>query len=536
MGPARWQEVGLQPGASTGGYTVLYRSPFRSIYIGEDIDYQGGFMNLNDYLLETAEDDRIAIITSQAQHSYKELRDVTASVVSLLRSNGVQSGDRVGVLGENSLFWVASYLAILKIGAVAVPFATVSTVEDLRTKENFVQCKAFCVDQRSYRRFSGAFEVDLPFIFDDTLKLCVNESGPVSPPVDNLDKDVALMFTSGTTGKPRAVRVTDRNIRANTESIIEYLGLDRDQRILVVLPFYYCFGASLLHTHLRVGGSLVLCNTFAYPETALDMIEQTACTGFAGVPSTYQTLLRNTSFPRRGLKTLRKIQQAGGKLPVVFIKELMAAQPEAQIYVMYGQTEATARLSYLPPELLESKLGSIGLGIPGVRLSVLNEAGYPVKPGEVGEIMAWGENVSPGYMDEPEASAEKFSSGYLHTGDLATVDEDGFIYVVDRKSDFIKCLGHRVSSQEVEADVMQIPEVVSAAAIGVTDEIQGEAIVVFATVKKNTTLTQNDIIAYCRQHMARHMVPKEVIFIDSLPLNAHGKVVKAKLKEMLGVH
>jgi long-chain acyl-CoA synthetase len=499
-----------------------------------DIDYQEGFMNLTDYLLETAEDDRIAIITTQAQYNYKELKEATLSIMVRLLSGGVQSGDRVGILGENSLFWVASYLAILKIGAVAVPFATVSTVEDIRAKQEFVKCKVFCIDRRTYRRFSGAFEASLPFFFDDGLELGGEWNGLASPSVDNMDEDVALMFTSGTTGKPRAVRVTGRNILSNTESIIGYLKLDREQRILVVLPFYYCFGASLLHTHLRAGGSLVLCNSFAYPETALDMIEQTACTGLAGVPSTYQTLLRNTSLPRRGLKTLRKVQQAGGKLPVVFIKELMTALPESQIYVMYGQTEATARLSYLPPELLEAKLGSIGRGIPGVYLSVLNEAGNPVKPGEVGEIIARGENVSPGYLDEPEASAEKFGSGCLHTGDLATVDEDGFIYVVDRKSDFIKCLGHRVSSQEVEADVLQIPEVVSAAAIGVPDEVQGEAIVVFATVKKNTALTQDDVIAYCRQHMARHMVPKEVIFIDSLPMNAHGKVVKSKLKEMIG--
>jgi long-chain acyl-CoA synthetase len=489
-------------------------------------------MNLTDYLLEHVEDDRVAIITTKGRYTYRELKEATLALASNLESIGVQHGDRVGLLGENSLFWVASYLAILRIGAIAVPFATVSTEEDIRTKQNFVRCKIFCVDRHSHRRFSGALEGDLPLVFEDVLNNRETLRQPVSSYDGDPDEDVALMFTSGTTGKPRAVRVTAGNIQANTDSIIEYLQLDQEQRILVVLPFYYCFGASLLHTHLRVGGSLVFCNTFAYPETGLDMIEREECTGIAGVPSTYQTLLRNSSLPRRGLKSLRKVQQAGGKLQVVFIKELMAALPEAQIYVMYGQTEATARLSYLPPHLLETKLGSIGRGIPGVRLSVINENGDPVTSGEVGEIMAWGKNISPGYLEEPEASAEKFCSGYLRTGDLATVDEDGFIYVVDRKDDFIKCLGHRVSSQEIESNVLQIPDVVSAAAIGVPDDIQGEAIVVFATLRKKATITVEDVIAHCRQNLARHMVPKEVVFIDALPMNAHGKVVKAKLKEI----
>ena len=248
------------------------------------------------------------------------------------------------------------------------------------------------------------------------------------------------MFTSGTTAKPRAVRITHRNIQANTSSIIEYLDLSADDRMLAILQFYYCFGASLLHTHLRVGGSLALANSFVYPEVVLDLMVAAECTGFAGVPSTYQTLLRNSTFPKRQIQSLRKVQQAGGKLQTVLIQELVQAVPNGQVYVMYGQTEATARLSYLPPELLKTKLGSIGRGIPGVTLRVMNESGTEINPGEVGEIYAWGDNVSPGYLDDPEASAQKFVDGVLHTGDLATVDEDGFIYVVDRKADFIKVL------------------------------------------------------------------------------------------------
>jgi acyl-CoA synthetase (AMP-forming)/AMP-acid ligase II len=390
-----------------------------------------------------------------------------------------------------------------------------------------------CVDRRSYGKFAASFEAEARLIFDEVLKAEAPSAWMETGSTFDNQQDAALMLTSGTTAYPRAVRVTHRNIQANTDSIIQYLDLTSQERILVVLPFYYCFGTSLLHTHLRVGGTVVICNTFAYPETALDLLDAAQCTGLAGVPSTYQTLLRNTTFAQRKLNSLRKIQQAGGKLQVVFIRELIQALPHAQIYVMYGQTEATARLSYLPPELLGTKIGSIGKGIPGVSLRVLDEAGQDVHPGEVGEIYAWGDNISPGYMNDPGASAEKFVNGALRTGDLATVDEDGFIYIVDRKADFIKSMGHRVSSQEIEARILEIPEVVAAAAIGEADELQGEAIKVFVTLKSGVSLAEEDVIDYCRRQMARHMVPKQVVVVDSLPMNAHGKVIKSALRSLV---
>ena len=183
------------------------------------------------------------------------------------------------------------------------------------------------------------------------------------------------MFTSGTTASPKAVRLTHGNIQANTDSIIESLGLRGDDRILVILPFFYCYGASLLHTALRLGGRLVLCNSFVFPETALDLLEREECTVFAGVPSSFQLLLRASTFAQRALPSLRLIQQAGGKLSPVLIEELLTATPAAQLFVMYGQTEATARLSIIAPDKLAEKPGSIGKGIPGVTLRVLDEAG-----------------------------------------------------------------------------------------------------------------------------------------------------------------
>ena len=283
------------------------------------------------------------------------MRDASARVAAELIAAGVQPTDRVGIFGNNSLFWLASYLATLKLGAVAVPFATALTAEAIREMQAFVGCRVMCAEQRVYRRFVGAFGESQPVIFDNVLDSVGAKAWPVSEAID-LTSDAALMFTSGTTAQPRAVRITHRNIQANTNSIIDYLALDANERIGVILPFYYCFGTSLLHTHLRVGGTLVVSNQFVYPETTLDLMEATDCTGFAGVPSTYQTLLRNSTFPRRELKSLRKVQQAGGKLQTVLIQELIGAVKHGDVYVMYGQTEATARLSYLPPPVARSQV------------------------------------------------------------------------------------------------------------------------------------------------------------------------------------
>ncbi len=488
-------------------------------------------MNTADYLLESASDSHIALIANKTHFTYRELREASARLAGELLAAGIRPADRVGIFGNNSLFWIAAYLATLKLDAIAVPFATTLPLESIGAMQSFVKCKVMCAERKVQRRYATALPEGLPFIFDDILQ----GPGPMTWPSTSgtvPDQDAALMFTSGTTSKPRAVRITHRNIQANTDSIIGYLNLTHDDRIMVILPFYYCFGTSLLHTHLRVGGTLVLSNQFVYPEPVLDVMEAAACTGFAGVPSTYQTLLRNSTFPKRQIQSLHKVQQAGGKLQSVLIEELIQAVPAGEVFIMYGQTEATARLSYLPPKMLATKLGSIGRGIPGVTLRVINEDGAEVKPGEVGEIYAWGDNISPGYLDEPEASAQKFVNGVLHTSDLATVDEDGYLFVVDRKADFIKSFGYRVSSQQVEGSIMELPDVVAAAVIGEPDLVRGEAIKAFVVIRSGSSITPNDVIAHCTERLTNYMVPKDVVVIDHLPINAHGKVVKNELRKM----
>jgi acyl-CoA synthetase (AMP-forming)/AMP-acid ligase II len=487
--------------------------------------------NTSDYLLAEGVPDAVALVEPGGRYTYAQLRIAAAKLAAELAALRMPPGSRVGLLGINSFFWTAAYLAVMKLEHVAVPFSDKLMAADLRRNTDIVGCAAVFADRRSVRRFAAAFADGIPVLTDECLGSSREHVWPAPTAIDP-GRDAILMFTSGTTSRPKAVRATHGNIQANTNSIIEYLGLSSDDRGLVILPFYYCYGASLLHTHLRRGGSLVLCNSFAFPETALDLLEREECTVFAGVPSSFQLLLRASTFKQRKLPSLRLIQQAGGKLPPVLIEELLTAKPTAKLFVMYGQTEATARLSYLPPAKLLEKLGSIGKGIPGVGLRVLNENAEPVLPGEPGEIYATGANISPGYYEDPDGSALKFTPYGLRTGDLAVVDDDGYIFIVDRRDDFIKSWGHRVSSQEVEAAALRMPQVVSAAVIGVPDEEAGEAVTLFVTVQPGAGITSGDVLDVCHQHLPKHMVPRAVLILDVMPLTASGKVAKRQLREV----
>lgn len=498
--------------------------------IAEDVKLMKN-QNTSDYLLAHGAAHDIALVDAGRRYTYGDLRSAAATLVADPAVRQLPAGSRIGILAPNSFFFIAAYLAVMKSGHVAVPFSDKITPQDVRRNLDLVGCRTVLFDRRLGRRFAGAFEGDVTLITDEVLDSGRETAWPEAVGCDP-DADAALMFTSGTTSRPKAVRVTHRNIQANTDSIITYLGLRGEDRVLVVLPFFYCYGASLLHTHLRVGGRVVLLNSFTFPEAGLDLLEREECTVFAGVPSSFQLLLRAASFITRELPSLRLILQAGGKLPPVLVEELLGAKNSAQLFVMYGQTEATARLSYVPPEILRKKPGTIGRGIPGVELRVLGEDGRPAAPGERGEIYARGENVSPGYFGDAEASVAKFTPQGLRTGDLAVVDEDGYIFIVDRRDDFIKCWGHRVSSQEVEACALRVDHLVSAAAVGVPDLEAGEAITLFVTARPDTEVTPEQVLAACREHLPKHMVPRTVNVVDALPLNANGKVAKSTLREL----
>jgi long-chain acyl-CoA synthetase len=485
----------------------------------------------------------VAIIDHDGRtYTYEQLLRASAHVARVLEEHGAGLGERVFLIADNSFFWVASYLGCLRAGAVAVPQPPTATPEDVVALRARVSPRAAIVQGKRHARLVEAL-AGLPTLVDappsvpgdvlcfDPGSFSGTERGRVAPAAGGL---AALMFTSGSTGSPRGVMVSHDNLAANTASIASYLELTSADRAMAVLPFHYCFGASILHTQLMVGGSLVIDNRFMFVDKVLQRMQDLGCTTFAGVPSHFQILLRKSKLKAMKLPALRCVQHAGGKLSDLLVRELAATIAPAKVFGMYGQTEATARLSYLPPSLIDSKLGSIGRGIPGVVLRVLDDAGAPVSPGQVGEIVAAGKSIAAGYWNDAEATSTTFAGGVLRTGDLATVDAEGFIFIVDRRSDFLKCGGNRTSSRVVEDAVLQLGDVVEAAVIGVPDDLLGEAPIAFVVP---TTLGDATLGTRLRDHCAKvltdELVPKEFIVLEALPRTPSGKVSKPDLRALL---
>lgn len=501
-------------------------------------------LNAADFLLAGKQKNRVALTGSDGDYTYGHLQSGASEFAARLFDAGCNKGDRVLLIGSNSFHWAAAYLGTLKAELVCVPLPAKLSAEELKYYIDTTEPRAAFVNLSLLAKCGEAlagtaitvFCEDPPgrhgwFQFAQT-----PAGGPPSPVAaeTKLYPDLAaLMFTSGSTGRPRGVMVSHSNIVANTKSIIASLHLSEHERMMTVLPFHYCFGASLLHTYLRVGGRLVLDNRFTYPEVVLENMAQQRCTSFAGVPSHYQILLRNSSLTRKRLPHLRTLLQAGGHLAPPFVHQLHETLPQARIFIMYGQTEATARLACMPPEMLATRPGSIGKAITGVRLSILKASGEEAATGEIGEIVAEGENVTHGYWRAPEESSATFRNGKLYTGDLATMDKDGFLYVVDRAREFVKCGGTRISCRQIEDRLLECEELLEAAVIAVPDDVLGEAARAFVVPRQEPfDGVAQRVRAFCKSSLHHTLIPRDVFVVESLPKNSHGKVLRPQLKSM----
>jgi len=495
-------------------------------------------------LLAPGDPEAPAILFGSEVVTYRELRERVDRFAAALASGSSEPGDRVVMVMENSPLLVAAYLGTIQAGRCAVPVPPTLAGEALERVLHHLEARVAVLAGRSASRLAPHgvragvetwLEADRDPNGGRAVEAVLAAADPAAGGPVAVEPDSALaeiLLTSGSTDAPKGVMITHRNIECNTADIIAYLELEATDRAMVVLPFYYCFGLSVLHSHLQAGAAVVLNNSFMFPERVLDDMEAKGCTSFSGVPSTYQVLTRKSHFLGRRFPELRMLCQAGGKLPNPYIREIRDAFPHVRFFVMYGQTEATARLSYLPPEHLDEKLGSIGRGLPSTRLHVERD-GVRVRPGrdEVGEIVAEGDNVALGYWRDDEETARYFRGGRLHTGDTARVDAYGFIYVVDRERDFVKCMGHRIATQEIENVIAELPAVVEVAACGAPHELTGEAVHAFVVATAPDAITSDVIRRHCLDRLPTFKVPDRVHFVRTFPRTPNGKVRKAELRQ-----
>ena len=498
--------------------------------------------------------DSPAISTPTLRLSYIELADRVRAMASRLRLVGVRPGDHVVVALSNSPAMVVMSLAAQSIGGVPVEVDRQSTEPTLRAILDRIQPRWLMIGDRDVDRWGTLLtdrQVDGTWVVSDPRHAPGTRPWPIQSPWETVAVDgrtdeatgdlevpivtsdpaspAVVLFTSGSTGAPHGVVQSFHNISANTRSIVEYLGLSREDRALLTLPIHYSYGRSVLQTHLFVGGSIHLDDRFAFPRVVLEAIATERCTGFAGVPLTFEILRRQVAVAEMSFPHLRYVTQAGGAMALDTARWVREAFRPAELFIMYGQTEATARLAYLPPAMAATKPGSIGIAIPGVTLRVVDEDGHDLPPDEVGELVATGPNVTSGYIGDPEATATILHDGLLWTGDLAYRDAEGYFFIAGRSKEILKVGGHRVSLTEIEQVLTRHPDVDDAAAVGVPDALLGEVPAAFVVLASGAAVGAMTLLEHCRRHLPSYAIPATVTFLETLPRGSSGKLRRAEL-------
>lgn len=426
------------------------------------------------------------------------------------------------LLADNSIGSLIAYLAALRAGhALLVASATVDA--------SFVKCY---VD--SYRpewlfgpgavlaSFAAAYAVQTLAHGMSVGQARSPDEGPIHPSL------TMLLLTSGSTGSPKAVRLSTDNLASNAAAICEYLRIDASQTAITSLPMSYSYGMSVLNSHLHAGASLVLTNASTTTAEFWDLFRARACTSLAGVPFTYE-ILERLRFPDWHLPSLGYVTQAGGRLPEARARKFAewAAQRNVRFYVMYGQTEASPRMAYVPSERLPDKIGSIGIAIPGGRLWVESSPGVAAAPGEQGELVYRGPNVMMGYAHGRACLAKGDDlQGLLHTGDVGRADDEGYLFVNGRLKRFLKLFGLRIGLDEVEALV----EAHLACTVACVGSDEGLVIVVVSPAGQDAAAIKR----FVSQRCAVHPSAVRVEFTDALPASESGKRDYAAISQRFG--
>lgn len=495
---------------------------------------------------------KTALITDRKRLRYDELDRLSSRLAASLSRNGVKRNDRVLVFMDNCWEAAVSIFAVLKAGATFSPINSSTKADKLayiigdceaaailtqaKLMPVVAEARALAADVDLFVASTAAPNGQVPAgvtAFDACLE---GDAGPVVH--GGIDLDLAmLIYTSGSTGRPKGVMMTHRNIDAASESITTYLRNQHDDIILNVLPLAFDYGLYQLLMAIRLGATLVLEKSFAFPHAIFERIREEGVTGFPLVPTMAAMILQMRDLEPGFLPSLRYLSNTAAALPPAHIARLRELFSGARLYSMYGLTECK-RCTYLPPEELDRRPGSVGIAIPNTEAFVVDDEGKRVPPGVPGELVIRGPHVMQGYWRNDASTQRMLRPGshpwekVLYTGDLFQTDAEGFLYFVGRKDDIIKTRGEKVAPKEVETVLHSHPGIAEAVVVGVPDPVLGHAIAALV-VRSDQTLSDKDIIRYCSRHLEDFMVPKVVEFRIELPKTDTGKVSRRLAAETM---
>jgi long-chain acyl-CoA synthetase len=484
----------------------------------------------------------IGVCSDQGDWSFAELDKASDGVAASLAAGGVQAGDRIGLLCGNGVEFVIAYLGALKAGATLVPVNLLLNPKEMA----FILADSGAIAFIYHESFEAAATAALDGSTAIVLRVRIGQDRPADPTVQDfrvmmgsrvpaplLARDpakavAAILYTSGTTGRPKGAMLSHANLLANADGVARALALARADRILVVLPMFHAFAATVgVLTPLLHGLGIIPVSRFD-PRLISESIGRHGATVFLGVPSLYGVLLRLDPEMVEHWRHVRVCVSGGAAMPVA----LMAAfQDRFGIPILEGDgpTEC-GPVTCVNPIAGVRKPGSIGLPIPTVETRILDLEGVEVQDGTYGEVCVRGPSVMLGYYNQPEATRGSFFGDWFRTGDLGYRDGDGYIYLVDRIKDLIITNGMNVYPRVIEEVLYTHPEVAEAAVVGDPDSRHGEIPVAYVVLRQGASATEASLRAWCREHLGRHEVPRRLSIRDALPKNAAGKILKRELR------
>jgi long-chain acyl-CoA synthetase len=490
-------------------------------------------------MIEPHPDDRVALISRNRETTYGQLREQTERLRGGLAAQGVGAGDRVVILCGNNRYFVISYLAVVGMGAIAVPLNPTSPAREIERELEAVRPTAAVVGPSVTGAWHEIDRDDVPSLRcvvcaegeprDGEVALAALLEHDPAPIVDvDGDEIAVMMFTSGTAGSPRAAMLSHRNLISNIEQdLTARMHTSEGDMVYGVLPLFHIFGLNVvLGVSLTVGATVLLVQRFD-PATAVQSIVQREVTVVPGAPSMWVAFSHFDELPADSFATVRLALSGAAKLPTA-VSERIEERFGLPIHEGYGLTEAGPVVTSSAG--LERRPGSVGRLLVGQEMRVVGDDGEDVPVGDAGEIWVRGENVFHGYYEEQEATDRVLVDGWLRTGDIGIVDADGYIYLVDRAKDLIIVSGFNVFPAEVEAVLASHPAVAEVGVLGVPHPHHGEAVKAFVVPRDGHDVDEEGLIDYACDYLARYKCPSKIVFVDQLPRNAAGKLVRRELE------